>query len=183
MILAIFLTIIAILLFSSASGNDKGEYRTNWSTLVPSFNYSSKSFYEQLSNQLAESQIKGLRSEVVTEKEGNSFSASRLYLKVQWKEYTYYMCMAPFGNGMFMSSYLFYKQRGTEKLIGSIPFIGGVLARSFFPVTMYRLDSASMYMTYCHDAMVTVLDDITKDIGFRLPEQDRKPVLIDTFER
>jgi len=161
----------------------KGEYHSHWNTLIPSFEYSSKKFYKQLSKKITEHNIDNLHTQVVSEKEGNALSASRLYLKVSWKEYNYYMCVAPFGDGVFLSSYLFYKQRKRELLAGAIPFIGAWILKRIFPTTMYRTDSASMYMTYCHDAMTQVLDEITKDTGFRLSESDRKPTVKNVFKR
>jgi len=93
------------------------------------------------------------------------------------------MCIAPFGDGMFLSSYLYYKQRKRELIVSAIPVVGSLLMRKLFPVTMYRTDSASMYMTYCHSAMTHVLDEITKDTGFRLSDSERKPIIKNLFKR
>lgn len=162
----------------------KGEYHSHWSLLVPSFNYSTQKFYEKLRVVVANNKINGITIKVVDEKEGASYvSASRQYLRVRYKEYSYYMCTAPFGDGLFLSWWLFYKQRKRELIIGAIPVIGPWLLDKLYPKTMYRIDTASMFMTYCHDAMKQVLDEITKDTGFRLSENESKPVIKNIFKR
>lgn len=179
----IFLFFLVFFVVYYVVRDKKGEYHSHWNTLIPLFEYPPKKFYKQLSEKIAESNIESLYTQVVTEKEGNAFSASRLYLKISWKEYNYYMCVAPFGDGVFMSSYLFYKQRKRELIVNAIPFVGPLVLKKLFPVTMYRIDSASMYMTYCHDAMTKVIDEITKETGFRLSENDRKPTIKNVFKR
>jgi len=179
----IILIAITFFIIYHAIRNKKGTYHSHWSTLVPSFTYSSKDFYEKLKNIVEGNNIEGLHTKIVTEKEGNLFSDSRLYLKVQWKEYHYYMCVAPFGDGLFLSWYLFHKQRKRELIVGSIPVIGTWLLQKIYPITMYRTDTASMYMSYCHDSMTQVLDDITKSTGFRLSENASKPIVRDLFKR
>ena len=151
----------------------KGEIHNHWNTLIPSFEYSTKEFYKQLEELIKRTEVKGIKTKVVTEKEGNEFSASRLYLSVKWKEYHYYMCAAPFGEGLFISSWLYHKMRKREELISVIPILGPALLKKFYPITMYRVDTASMYMTYCHNALTQVIDEITKETGFRLREKDR----------
>lgn len=179
----IFLFLLVFFVAYYVVRDKKGEYHSHLNTLIPSFEYPSKKFYEQLSEKIRKSKIEDLSIEVVTEKQGNALSASRRYLKVNWKEYNYYMCVAPFRDGVFLSSYLFYKQRKRELIVSAIPILGPFILNKLFPNTMYRIDSASMYMTYCHDAMTQVLDEITKDTGFRLPESDRKPTMKNIFKR
>ena len=40
-----------------------------------------------------------------------------------------------------------------------------------------------MFMTYCHNALLKVADDITKESGTKISKEDRKPILKDIFKR
>ena len=84
----------------------------------------------------------------------------------------------------FVSSWLFYRNPILKILISKLPFIGGWLARKLFPVTFYKIDTASMFMTYAHQSVLNVVEAITKEKGTRaLTEAERKPTLNNIFKR
>jgi len=161
----------------------KGTYHSHWTKSIPSFSYASTEFYTQLKDVVTQDNKERIRAKVVTEKQGNLFSNSRKYLNVQWKEYNYFVCLAPFRNSTLVSSWLFYKQRKREIIVSLIPVIGEWLLSKIFPTTMYRIDTASMFMGYCHDEVMHIIDEITKDTGFRLSESDRKLQFKSPFKR
>ena len=69
-------------------------------------------------------------------------------------------------------------------LISKIPFVGKWLGEIWFPVTYYRVDSASMFMSYAQASVLKVIEDITNGQGTRaLTETERKPILNDVFKR
>ncbi len=179
----ILLGLLLLIIISALFKKNKGQYHSHWSYLIPDFKYSTEEFYKKLNAGVVKNKIEKCRSKVVLEKEGNAFSASRKYFKISWKEYDFYMCAAPFGNGFFLSWWLFYKLRKRELLVASIPFLGPLLLQKFFPVTMYRLDTAIMFMEYCHEVMLSEVDSITEASGIRLTEVSRKPTLKEIFTR
>ena len=179
--LIIFLAFIIVLFFILS--RTKKEFHSHWNTLMPEFKYETKEFYKLLKSELLSKEIKGIKTSEVLLRIGSSLTVCRLYLRVEWKNYRYDMCCAPFGDGLFLSSWLIYKTSFGQILLGKIPFIGGYLSRKFYRVTYYKVDSASMFMTYCHNALLKVADDITKDSGTRIPNEDRKPILKDIFKR
>ena len=178
----LYILLAVIVLFIIFKRNKK-EFHSHWSTLIPNFKYLSKDFYAQLKEELLSHDIKGISTSFVSLKEGGVASSQRLYLRVEWKNYQYDMCCAPFGDGLFLSSWLLYKTSIGQILISRIPFIGGWLVRKFYRVTYYKIDTASMFMTYCHQAMLKVADNITKNEGVRIIDSERKPVLKDIFKR
>lgn len=161
----------------------KKDIHSHWNTLIDNFSYSSKDFYTKLRAELGSHNIKGITVSSARLKEGGLASSWRLYLRVEWKEYRYDICCAPFGSGLFLSWWLVNKTSIGQTLVSRIPFIGSWLNRKLFPITYYKIDTASMFMTYCHSAMLKVIDDITKEQGIRLPDADRKPILKDIFKR
>ncbi|MGJ8665144.1 MAG: hypothetical protein ACSHW7_02160 [Patiriisocius sp.] len=177
---ALILFLVLKFIFSSLFKN----YHSNWNTLIDDFNFSSQEFYKLLKVELHNQGITRIKIQNVSLKEGNAFSSNRTYLRATWKEYQYDICAAPFGNGFFISWWLLYKNSIGQLLVSKIPFVGGWLARKLYPVTYYKVDTASMFMTYAQSAVLKVIDDITNQKGIRaLSEAQRKPILNDIFKR
>lgn len=157
---------------------------SNWNHLLDGFNFSTKEFYERLKKELHSQGIKKVDSYYVLLKMGGIFSARRLYLRVEWKGFRYDICAAPFGKGFFISWWLLYKNSVMKILIAKIPFVGTWLAKKWFPITYYKIDSASMFMTYCQSSVLKVIEDITKESGTRaLTEEQKNPLLNNVFTR
>jgi hypothetical protein len=161
----------------------KEDYHSNWAQLLPNFKFSTKEFYELVGSEMSSHEIKGLAFRVVSLKISSMFSSERLYLRVNWGEYHYDLCFAPFGDGCFVSWWLIFETTGLEDLLTKIPFIGEWIRRSFFRKTYYKIDTASMFMTYAQNSVLKVIDEITKDTGIRLSEAERKPILRNIFDR
>ena len=158
-------------------------HHSNWNTLLDGFNFSTQEFYTLLREELKNQSINNLNINDVSLKEGSFFSRRRRYLRIKWKEYQYDMCAAPFGKGFFISWWLLYKYSIVAIIISKIPFIGKWLVEKWYPITYYKVDTASMFMTYCHNAVLNVIDTITKESGIRISEQQKRPVLQDIFTR
>ena len=158
-------------------------HHSNWNTLLDGFNFSTQEFYTLLREELKNQSINNLNINDVSLKEGSFFSNRRRYLRIKWKEYQYDMRAAPFGKGFFISWWLLYKNSMGTIIISKIPFVGKWLVKKWYPITYYKVDTASMFMTYCHNAVLNVIDTITKESGIRISEQQKRPVLQDIFTR
>lgn len=180
MIIIALLTIIAIISFFK-----KGTptLHANWNTLLDNFEYSTKEFYKLLTEELESHDIQKISTKEKYISIGNKLSVKRLYLRVKWKNYTYDCCLAPFGNGTFISWWMFTEKTGFELLISKIPFAGNYLVNAFFPITYYTMDTASMFRSYAQASVLKVIEDITKESGIRISEIDKKPILNDVFKR
>jgi type II secretory pathway component PulF len=179
-IIVIAVFILIRLLFKSSVKN----FHSRWSTLIDNFNYSSQDFYKQLTEELQSHGIKGLSTKFVFLKEGNAFSSKRTYLRVTWKDYDYDICAAPFGNGFFISWWLLYKNSFWQLFLFRVPFIGTWLVKKLFPITYYKIDTASMFMSYAQSSVLKIVDTITNNKGVKaLSENERKPILKDIFKR
>jgi hypothetical protein len=155
----------------------------NWNTLLDNFEFSTKDFYKLLTEELESHGIQKIKIEEKYINIGNKLSIKRLYLRVKWKNYTYDCCLAPYGNGAFVSWWMFSEKSGVEKLISKIPIAGNYLVNVFFPVTYYTLDTISMFRTYAQASVLKVIDDITKDTGVRISDVGKIPILNDFFKR
>ena len=176
----IVILLIIKFIFSSTVKN----FHSRWSTLIDDFNFSSEDFYNLLKEELESNGIEGITTNFVSLKEGGAFSSSRTYLRLTWKDYHYDICAAPFGKGFFISWWLLYKNSLGQIIVSKIPFVGGWLASKLYPVTYYKVDIASMFMSYAQSSVLKVIDTITKEKGIRgLSEAERKPILQDIFKR
>ena len=65
-----------------------------------------------------------------------------------------------------------------EQIVLMTPFVGWVYEHVFNPATFYNLDSAMMFQQAVHNAVMEVIDGMTKANGLRaLSEGERKPIL------
>lgn len=179
--LFIFLIVLVVVALVSKSIES---HHSNWNTLIDNFDFSTKEFYYLLNAELKGQGVDKIKIETTILSEGGMLSSKREYLRLSWKEYQYDICGAPFGKGFFVSWWLLMKQSPAEMLVSKIPFLGVWLSRKFYPITYYKMDTASMFMTYAHQAVMNVIDQITKDKGVRaLTENERKPEIRDLFSR
>lgn len=176
--------ITAFLVMKFIFSRSMKNYHSNWNTLIDNFEYSPKEFYMLLKAELESHGITKIKIEEVYLNEGGLMSHSRIYLRAVWKDYQYDICGCKFGKGFFISWWLFYKNSLSKILISKIPFAGGWLAQKLYPVTYYRIDTASMFMTYAQSSVLKIIKEITDNKGVRtLTEAERKPTLNDIFKR
>jgi len=176
--------ILAFIVLKKIFSSLTKQYHSNWNILIDDFNFSTTDFYKLLQEEFHRTKIEGLHIEVEYHKEGNAFSRYRKYLRVSWKEYYYDICGAPFAKGFFVSWWLLYKNSVGRLLVSKIPFVGDWLARKAYPVTYYKVDTASMFMTYANNVVQNVIKQITKKKGIReLNIHEKKPMLNDIFQR
>lgn len=65
-----------------------------------------------------------------------------------------------------------------QQIVLMTPFVGWVYEHVFNPPTFYNLDSAMMFQQAVHNAVMEVIDGMTKTNGLRaLSEGERKPIL------
>lgn len=160
------------------------DHHSNWNTLIDNFDYSPKEFYTKLKIELESHGVKNIKIVEKFIKEGGAMSHSRIYLRATWKDYQYDICGCKFGNGFFISWWLLYKNSLGKIIVSKIPFVGTWVAHKFYPITYYRIDTASMFMSYAQASVLKVINDITNDKGVRaLTEVERKPILNNIFAR
>jgi hypothetical protein len=149
------------------------EVISHWNTLIENFNVSPQGFYTAVTEAIERRQMPNARIDRVSFNEGNMFSAKREYLRISCKNDFYFaICGAPFGTGFFVSHWLLQPPPGC--LASMFPMLA-IFAR---PWTYYRVDTANMFQTATHAAVLEVIDAITQSQGLKpLPESERKPIM------
>ena len=178
-----FLPILAIWLLLFIFRRQKKDFHSHWNGLIPDFHFSTEEFYNRLKQEITEKGVHKIKLKTVLHKQGNELYPSRRYLRAEWKGLQCDMCFAQFGNSSFASWWVVTKTPLSKIVVTRLPLFGGWLAKNLFPITFYKIDTASMFMRLTHDAVLNVIDDITRDAGFRFNNDERKPILQDVFKR
>lgn len=179
-LITLLLIIIVVIAFLR---KPKEDLHSHWAQLLSGFKFSTKEFHKLLKDEMLKHELQDLSFEDVYLKTGSVFSSERLYLRIKWQDYRYDLCFAPFGDGCFVSWWLIFETSEIEVLLAKIPFIGEWLRHAFYRPTYYKIDTASMFMTYSQHSVLSVIDEITKASGIRLTETERRPTIKSIFER
>lgn len=156
---------------------------SHWSQLIPGLQQSSKEFYRAVEGILTRRNLDKTVCTLVEFAEGGIFSAKREYLQVRRKEHVFHICAAPFADGFFVSSWLGHIESGFFAWLASLPLVGWLFHVFVRPLTYYKIDTALMFQSVTHGAVLEALDGLTQAKGIRaLTESERKPVMRDFFK-
>lgn len=160
------------------------EVISQWNTLIENFNASPKAFYAEVTKAIEKRQMPNARIDRISIKESHLLSAKREYLRISCKNDFYFaICGAPFGTGFFVSWWLLEPPQGClASLFAPFPVLSALARAMVKPWTYYRIDTATMFRTATHQAVLEVVDQITSAKNLKaLPEAERKPVLREFF--
>lgn len=161
------------------------EVISHWSTLIEDFQISPQQFYSHVTKALEARKMPNIRISRTQFKESHLLSAKREYLTVYCKKDFYFaICGAPFGTAFFVSWWLLQPPDGClASLFAPFPVLSAVARAMVKPWTYYRVDTASMFQTATHRAVLEVVDRITSEGNIKaLPEAERKPVMREFFQ-
>jgi hypothetical protein len=158
---------------------------SHWDHMVSGMQQSSAEFYSAVDRCLGEHHLADAKTERVNIHEGGILSSKREYLQVKRKNHVFDICAAPFGNGFFVSWWLGEVRSGLWAWLAKLPYIGGFfafLANFAKPLTYYRIDTALMFQSVTHGAVLEALESVMEGKGLRaLSDAERKPIMRDFF--
>ncbi len=157
---------------------------SHWNTLLENFQTSPQDFYARLTEAVEQRQIPEASTGRLLLAEGGIMSAKREYLQIACKDFHFAVCAAPFGTGFFVSWWLMEQPLGclTEAILLT-PFVGPLFRMLLTPMTYYRIDTALMFQSATHAAVLEVIDSITSSQGLRgLSEMERKPIMREFYQ-
>jgi hypothetical protein len=160
------------------------EVISQWNTLIENFQTSPQAFYAEVTRALNKRQMPNAKIDRISFKESHLLSAKREYLRISCKNDFYFaVCGAPFGTGFFVSWWLLEPPAGClAQMFSGFPGLSGLARAMVKPWTYYRIDTATMFRTATHQAVLEVVDQITQTQNLKvLPEAERKPVLREFF--
>jgi len=160
------------------------EVISHWNTLIDNFQTSPQQFYGALSQAIEKRQIPNAKLGTKFWHESHLLSAQREYLTISsGPDFYFAVCAAPYGTGFFISWWLLQPPDGCLiEILRLIPFFGALAEALAKPWTYYRIDTATMFQTVTHSAVLEVIDSITSTQGLKgLPDGERKPVMREFF--
>lgn len=155
---------------------------SHWNTMIQGVQHTPSSFYKAVEEAVKTKEIENLKYFQVYWKEGSFFSPKREYLRIRRKQHAFDICGAPFGNGFFVSWWLGEIPPCFLWPLMLTPGIGFWFEKLFRPMTYYRVDTAMMFQSLVHSAVLEVVDSLMGEQGLKaLEPADRKPVMRDFF--
>jgi hypothetical protein len=156
---------------------------SHWNAMIEGLVASPKEFFQSVEAAVENKSVPGTKHSRVDWREGGIISAKREYLRIKRKDLAFDICGAPFGNGFFVSWWLGEVPSYFVQLALGVPIIGPLFSRFIKPTTYYQLDTASMFQSLIHSAVLEIIDEMTKAKGLRsLSESDRKPIMRNFFD-
>lgn len=154
---------------------------SHWGLLLD-MQFSTKEFFERLRKRLEDSGVKNISYTNLYLSESVLGLSKRTYLTINYQDYLFFVCGAPFGNYFFTSYWTHFKPTIPEMLIRSIPFIGNSLANLVFSLTYFEYDQCASFRTLLHLHITELIKEMTMEKGIPMPEIP-KPVMNDVFKR
>lgn len=157
---------------------------SHWYQLIEGLSASSMDFYQAVEGAVERRRLPDVRVSRVEWREGGLGSAKRVYLRLHRRDHVFDICGAPFGNGFFVSSWLGELPTGLLAILADMPGLGFFVRLFLRPATYYTVDTALMFQSAVHAAVLEVLDDMTGAKGLRaLSEVERKPAMREFWGR
>lgn len=155
---------------------------SHWSTMIQGLDVSPMEFYKAVEKAVTRKEMEKAKFSRFNWSEGGILSAKREYLRIKRRDHAYDICGAPFGNGFFVSTWLGDFESSFTAYLFLIPVIGGYLEKIFKPITYYKIDTALMFQSLVHSAVLEVIDSMTAAKGLRaLSASERKPEMRNFF--
>ena len=150
------------------------EVLNHWSHTFQDFSLSANDFYSKLNKLITEQQMPNTKCGVATHKEGGTFSASREYYRVAYRDLVFDICAAPFGKNFFISWWLYETQGAMRSLFGKTQ-IGNLLQARAAKRTFFQMDAEQMFKDCVHDCVLQSVAAVSEGKGFRqLTDQEKQ---------
>src|SRR6185312_10467699 len=90
--------------------------------------------------------------------EAGLFTARREYLSIDYKKFTLDIGCMPYGTGYYISWWLGKEDPG---FLSRVPILRDLLGKNPDYQSYYQLDTASLFQSGIHDAILKVIDDVS----------------------
>ena len=158
----------------------RNENFANWNVRVGGIQQSSDQFYTAVEKELKRHNIDRLVIRRVDLSEYGILSSKREYLEVYFAGYVFHLCLAPFGDGCFVSWWCGQVIPWITRVFDMISLVGRFFRWLDGPETYYRIDIAIMFQSVVHDSVLYVLDELAQlQAKEPIPLDARKPRMRD----
>ena len=152
---------------------------SNWNQFLDGVSLSTQDFYTVVESAVRKRQVPDAEFGRVDYKMGGMFSARREYLRIKRGELVFDICGAPFGTGFFVSWWLQATKSAWGDLFGDAA--AGLFKSFVNPETFFKVDSAAMYRTIVHAAVIETVDLVLQKSGKAALSADAKKPILEGF--
>jgi hypothetical protein len=136
-----------------------------WQHYFEGQRFSAEEFYQKIETALKEKELEGVSYAREYFTEVHMLSARREYLRISREELVYFVCVAPFSTGTFVSWWQCEKR---SMLLHKIPTLAKLLGKNREYKTFYQIDTEAMYTSVVHNTITKLLDEQLKQNGSRV---------------
>jgi len=163
---------IAVIWFIAAIIRPRPSLRS-WHHHFPGMQFAARDLYQRIVDEINRRQIPDLSLFSTKRFEAGIFTPRREYLTIDYKKFSIDVCCISYGTGYYMSWWLRQDEPG---LLAQIPVVNDLFGKNPKYQSYYQLDTASLFQSGIHDAILAVIDEITEEKGLRrLTEREREP--------
>ncbi len=148
----------------------KGAFRkktilSHWHHRFETPPFSSQEFYQGVKELLVTKEMRHVASSSITYSEGGILSPNREYLRIQYEDFAFDLCAAPFGTGYFVSWWLGKMGDPIRDFFINIPVIGKLFIKR--DDTFFELDTVIMFKETVSDCVKETIEQLTQAKGLR----------------
>ncbi len=163
--------VISLLLYLAFFTDPRVQLKANWRHFFDNQSISTKEFFTLIKQGLKEQNV-GVDISEPSMTQSHIFSAKRVYLRLAESDLVFYVCVAPFGTGTFVS---WWECETEEGIINRIPVLSKLLGKDRKNKTFFQMDTAAMYKSVIHSTVLAAVDFIGNANGMRtLSEFERQ---------
>lgn len=174
---AVILILVVLIIIAIMRASGRTETTGHWQYLFEGVQFSVEDFLRDVKFAVNSRAVPGVSTSQTTFPQAGILSIQRLYLKVERKDYIFYVGAGPFGNSFFVSWWLQEKLGLWPQFWAQFGRVGRSLADRSKSRTYYQLDTAIAFRQLVQNSVMEVVDRMTQTKGIRLTEAERKPSL------
>lgn len=149
----------------------------HWHHRFENLQLSAEAFYNSIEAILATKTLPMVSAYPKSYFEGDLLTSKREYLRIEYREYTFDVCAAPFGTDFFISWWLTESPGCLYDAVLLIPFIGKAWGNAMMRKSFYQIDAGIMFKETTQSMILQAIDAVIQEKGLRsLTELERQPV-------
>lgn len=158
------------------AGTD-GKILARWQTQLIGVSCTPLAFFEEVEDAVRECEFPDTSFSQITRREGGSFSARRVYLRIRFDRLFFDVSAFVSGGSLVVGYWLHEDLPGISDLFSEIPGIGFLLEQTMNSATYYRVDYFEHFQRAVHDSILHVVDELSERNGTALlSEAARQPI-------
>jgi len=160
----IFLLILFVIAAIRGAGMKK-VIHTHWHHMFDTVPFSAQEFYKLVQETMKIWAIAGISFSRAKHAQGGILAPNREYLRIQYREYFFDICTAPFGKGSFVSFWMGETGSTFGDFLINLPIFGKLFTKR--AKTFFELDTEVMFKEAVKESVKSSIEALTTPKGLR----------------